>query len=175
MKPANLVLPPFPVLAAIAVLAMLGLQGLIEYRLLAPLAQDAVKLSEDIQHQQAQAAPTLAPRSKTNAQLEEILSRLPTQDATSTRIERLHQIASEHGVVLRKASYRSQAMPGNISRHEIQADLAGAYPAIRQFLRALLAQDQAAAVDSLEFSRPPGSGGVRAQVRMTLYLRAIAS
>ena len=58
---------------------------------------------------------------------------------------------------------------------KIQADLAGAYPAIRQFLRALLAQDQAAAVDSLEFSRPPGSGGVRAQVRMTLYLRAIAS
>ena len=74
-------------------------------------------------------------------------------------------------------------MPGAIVRHEMTADLGGSYPAIRQFLRALLAEDQAVAVEALEFSRPGGSVGnagsagssaVRAQVRMALYSRSTA-
>lgn len=173
MKTFKVVLPPFPILVALAVVAMLGLQGWVEYGLLAPLAGDNVKLSARIQ--QLRSEPATQSASPPKARLDEILSRLQDQDATRLRIERLHKIAEENGVVLRKASYKSQTLPGDISRHEIQADLAGAYPAIRQFLRALLAQDQAVAVESLELSRPPGSSGVRAQVRLALYFRRMAS
>lgn len=180
MKFSNLALPPFPVLVALSLVAMLGLQGFVEYGLLAPLAADTAKLGDDIQRLRTQSAfePPSVP--KTQAQLDDILSRLQAPDATTARIERLHQIAGEYGVVLRKASYRSQAVPGAIVRHEMTADLGGAYPAIRQFLRALLAEDQAVAVEALEFSRPgggvgsTGSSAVRAQVRMALYSRSTA-
>ncbi|MDP3651274.1 MAG: hypothetical protein Q8R67_06290 [Rhodoferax sp.] len=183
MKSSNLALPPFPILVALSLVAMLGLQGFVEYGLLAPLAADTAKLGDDIQGLRIKSAfePPSVP--KTQAQLDDILSRLHAPDATTARIERLHQIANAYGVVLRKASYQSQTVPGAIVRHEMTADLGGSYPAIRQFLRALLAEDQAVAVEALEFSRPGGSVGnagsagssaVRAQVRMALYSRSTA-
>ena len=107
-------------------------------------------------------------------QLDVILSRLEGEDDTKARIERLHQVAAAHGVQLRKASYKTLALAAGLSRHEVQADVAGTYPALREFLRDLLEQDPAAAFESLEFSRPPGSAGVRAQLRLGLYLRSSA-
>lgn len=174
MKPSNWVLPPFPILVGLAVVAMLGLQGLLEYRLLTPQATEVAKLTQDIKQGRAMPAPEAPSRLKTKARLDEVMARLAQQDSNAVRIERLHQMADTNGVAVRKASYQNKALPGNMLRHEIQLDLAGAYPAIRQFLRAVLAQDEAAAVESLEFSRPNGgvsSVGVRAQVRLTLYSR----
>ena len=171
MKLSNRVLPPFPIIIALAVVAMLGLQALLEFRLLAPQAAEVVKLTQDVKQARAMPAPEAPSRPKTTARLDDILSRLDQQDSNDERIERLHDMADTSGVAVRKASYQNKALPGNISRHEIQLDLAGAYPAIRQFLRAVLAQDEAAAVESLEFSRPTGGVGVRAQVRLTLYSR----
>ncbi len=98
--------------------------------------------------------------------------RLQEPDANTARIERLHQLAGQNAVVLRKANYKDLPMTGVISRHEMTADLAGAYPAIRQLLRALLAEDQAISLEALEFSRPNGSGTVHAQVRMVFYSRS---
>ena len=161
-------LPPFPILVALAVLAMLGLQGLVEYTLFATLTADSAKLGQDIKRLQTQSTKPL----QITLRLDDVLSQLQDQNKISDRIRCLHKIAEENSVTLRKASYASQRMPGDILRHEIQADLAGAYPAIRQFLRALLAQDQAAAIESLEFGRLNGTagvGGVRARVRLTLY------
>lgn len=167
-------LPPFPILVALAVLAMLGLQGLVEYTLFATLTADSAKLGQDIKRLQTQSTKPL--QSTTQLRLDDVLSQLQDQNKISDRIKRLHKIAEENSVTLRKAGYASQHMPGDILRHEIQADLAGAYPAIRQFLRAVLAQDQAAAIESLEFGRLNGTvgvGGVRARVRLTLYAHRI--
>jgi Tfp pilus assembly protein PilO len=175
MKLANLVLPPVPVLAALAVVAMLGLQAWVEYRLLAPLVRETVKVSEELNTLRKLSAREAPERPKTKLRLNEILAHLPDQHGTAMRIERLHQVAAANNVVLRKASYKSQLVTPDIWRHEIQADVGGAYPDMRQFLRDLAEQDQASAVDSLEFSRPPGSTGVRAQLRLTLYFRRMAS
>lgn len=175
MKLIKLPAPSLPVLVTLAVLAMLGLQGLLEYRLLGPLVAEAAKLSQDLQQGRARAASDSPARPKTALRLEEIMSQLHDQNATAQRIERMHQVADQNGVVLRKAGYRSQSMQGDLSRHEIQAEIAGTYPAIRQFLRTLLAQDDAATLDLIEFSRPVGGTGVRAQLRMSLYFRLAAS
>ncbi len=175
MKLTKLPVPSLPVLVALAVVAMLGLQGLIEYRLLAPLAGEAAKLSQDLQLGRVRVAGDLPARPKTALRLEEIMSQLQDQNATAERIERLHQVADQYGVVLRKAGYRSQAMQGDLWRHEIQAEIVGTYPAIRQFLRTVLAQADAATLDLIEFIRPVGGTGVRAQLRMSLYLRHTAS
>jgi hypothetical protein len=169
MKSINIVMPPLAVLVVLAVLAMLGLQALVEYRLLAPLTTEAVRLAEDTKRLQTKTATEAVPRPRAKEQLDDILFRLEKQEAPGVRIEHLHQIANEHGVVIRKASYRSQALSGEIARHEMQADLGGTYPAIRQFLRTLLMTDEAAALESLEFSRPSGGSGVQAQVRIVLF------
>lgn len=175
MKLIDLPVRSLPVLVALALVAMLGLQGLLEYRLVAPLALEVTKLSQDLQQGRARSASDSPARPKTALRLEEIMSQLHDQSATAQRIERLHQVADQNAVVLRKAGYRSQAMQGDLSRHEIQAEIVGTYPAIRQFLRTVLAQDDAATLDLIEFSRPVGGTGVRAQLRISLYFRRAAS
>ena len=174
MKLRSMLVPPLPILVALAVLAMLGLQGLVEYRLLASRAVDVGQLTQAIRQLHHPGVAEAPSPSKTKKQLDGLLTRLAKQESNAARIERLHQLAQVHGVVLRKASYRNQTMSGEISRHEIQADLVGAYPAIRQFLRVCLAQDEAAALESLEFSRPAGGASVQAQVRLALYSRRLS-
>ena len=183
MKPGPVLALPLPALLAIAALAMLGLQAAIEYRLLAPMANDAARLGEAIRTLRVGSAPPGPPDSTgtptatapdLKQRLDAVLGHLRGSDATAARVERLHRIADQSGVLLRKASYLDEPAPGEVGRHEIQAELAGAYPAIRQFLRELSVQDLALAVESLEFSRQPGAAGVRAQVRMVLYFRRSA-
>ena len=175
MKLTKLPVPSLPVLVALAVGAMLGLQGLIEYRLLAPLASESAKLSQNLQQVRVRAVGDSPARPKTVLRLEEIMSQLRDQNAIAERIELLHQAADQNGVVLRKAGYRSQALQGELARHEIQVEIAGTYPAIRQFLRTVMAEDDAAALDLIEFSRPVGGTAVRAQLRISLYFRRAAS
>ena len=182
-KPIQLKRLPFAALVVLAILIMLSGQGFFETRLLAPLAEDVAQLTDAIGHQRTLAATHLQQRPTTVLQLEAIASRLPGEGVTQTRIERLHQIATQHAVVLRKVSYKrtekdndnSQSPTDHSGRHNIQADIAGAYPDLRQFLRAVLAQDEALAIESLEFSRPTDGKGVRAQVRMTLYFQRVPS
>lgn len=174
MKFARLSSPSFSALAVLAVAAMLGLQGAIEYWVIAPLKVDAAALAQEVKNQRDRHAASPPSQSKTTAQLDEILARLESPDATRIRIERLHALADQSSVVIRKASYLNAATPGDIGHREIQLELVATYPAIRQFLRAVQDEDSAAALESLEFSRPPG-GGVRAQVRMALYFRKMGA
>lgn len=169
MKLANLTPSQLLALVALAVLAMLGLQGLFEYRILAPLRLDGTRLQADIQELKSQRGADAPTQPKSKARLDEILLQLQNQKTTAVRIERLHQMASEYGVQVRKANYKRQPLSGELLRHEIQAELSGTYPGIRQFLRAMLAEDQAAALESIEFSRPSASAIVRAQVHIALY------
>jgi hypothetical protein len=82
----------------------------------------------------------------------------------------MHQLATEYNVQLKKASYQAKETPENpIVQHEIQAELTGSYPAIRQFLHALLSQNQATALESVEVNRATGHVGVRVQVRFKFY------
>lgn len=175
MKLTNLPLPSFSALVALAVVAMLGVQAMLEYRLLAPLQGDVARLSQDVQQRRARAVTDAPVRPKAALRLEEVLSHLHNQNASAVRIGQLHQFADENGVVLRKVSYKNHALQGGLQRHEVQAEVAGAYPGIRQFLRTALERDEAATLDLIEFSRPVGGSGVRAQVRMSLYFRRMAS
>ena len=174
MKPLHIPRPSVRVLLLAALLALGGLQVAFELRLLAPLKGRVVVLEEAVQHLPARPSGDVAAPPKTQLQLDAILLRLEGDDATQARIERLHQTAAAHGVLLRKANYKTLALAAELSRHEVQADVSGSYPAIREFLRELLEQDPAVAIESLEFSRPPGAIGVRAQVRLALYLRSSA-
>ncbi len=160
---------PIPAFAVGLALIMLALQGWVEYQLLMPLSAQVKQLGQDIQAQRNSHVKPIAPVSPAHARLQDILARLAQQPADQARVERLHKIAAQHTVLVRKASYQNKSTAGSISRHEIQADLSGSYPAIRQFLRDLMAQDESLALESIELSRPAGSAGIRAQVRLVLF------
>jgi Tfp pilus assembly protein PilO len=165
---------PLPAVLVLILLVMLIAQALIDYRLLAPVAEDVQRLSAEIAQARSknrEDVTTTATATPLRNRLDQVLSRLPDTDALTGRLEALHRVADEHRLSLRKLNYQRKTLVDNFDRCEIQADIAATYPAIRQFLRVLLQQDSAAAVESLEFSRAPGSGVVRAQLRLVLYSR----
>lgn len=159
----------FAAALVVAALSMLALQGWFEYRLLAPFAAEVRQLGADLQALGRARVTAKSPVSPPQARLNDIQARLAQQPDLHARIVRMHKIVDQNAVVLRKASYQSQSGGGEILRHEIQADLIGSYPALRGFVRELMAQDEALAVESLEFSRPVGSVGIRAQVRLVMF------
>ncbi len=151
-------------------LLMLGLQGVFEYRWVAPEVAELAQLKQDIlrdqqRHKLAQTATAAEPK----ARLDAVLQRLQQQPAGDARLLRLHQLATQQGVLVLKASYKHLRQPGQISRLEAQLDLNAGYPAIRLFLHELLLQDEAVALESVEFSRPTGNVGVHAQVRLVFF------
>lgn len=159
--------PGFAAAMVLAVVAMLALQAWVEYRLLPPQARQVQQLNQSVQtlRQASTTQPAAAPQQR----LQAVLARLATLPTNQERIQRLHALAAQSAVNVSKASYQNKSAVGDVTRHEVQADLSGSYPALRQFLRDLLAQDEALALESLEFSRPGGRAGVRAQVRLVLF------
>jgi Tfp pilus assembly protein PilO len=160
---------PFAMVVSMAMVLMLGAQAVFEYAWLAPQAAVLTQLRQDIKDQQRKTLSQTATVSEPKARLDAILQRLQQQPASDARILRLHQLAALQGVLVRKASYKHQQQAGNIARLEVQTDLSGGYPAIRLFLHELLLQDEAAALESVEFSRPAGNVGVHAQVRLVFF------
>jgi Tfp pilus assembly protein PilO len=162
-------LSPFKVRVGLALLVMLGLQVLFEFQLFAPKAAEVRGLGDDIQTLQGRSAEQLKLVSQPQARLQEVLTRLQMQPSNQVRIERMHRIADQNSVLLSKVGYQSKLQSGELIRHEVQADMSGNYPNIRQFLRTLLAQDEALVLEAIEFSRPSGNPGVRAQVRLVFF------
>ncbi|OIN92195.1 MAG: hypothetical protein AUJ20_08530 [Comamonadaceae bacterium CG1_02_60_18] len=162
-------MPGFAAAMTLAVVAMLALQAWVEYRWLPPQAAQMRQLEQSVQAHRIASATRAAPVAAPQERLQGILARLAQVPSAQERIERIHKIAADQAVVVRKASYHKNSVSGLVVRHEVQADLSGGYPAIRQFLRELMKQDEALAIESIELSRPAGSVGVRAQVRLVLF------
>jgi Type II secretion system (T2SS), protein M subtype b len=98
------------------------------------------------------------------------LRQLPTVDE---RIDRFHQIASNHTIKIKKINYLRVNMPGDLMRTEMQAELSGSYPSIRNFLRNIEAKDPAIAIDSVAFSRDAVNAEVRVQIKFLAYSATI--
>jgi hypothetical protein len=168
MKLAWLDISPFAGWVVMALLSMTGMQVAFESQVMMPLASSISQASRP-SHTPAPATPA-TPASSPKARLDDIVLRLSNQPSLDDRILKMHQLATEYNVQLKKASYQAKETPENpIVQHEIQAELTGSYPAIRQFLHALLSQNQATALESVEVNRATGHVGVRVQVRFKFY------
>ena len=175
MAPYTFTLTPRRIVLALGL--MLGLQLVFEQALIQPQAQATEALKT--RAQSAQSSRTLQQRPLLAEQLEGVLARIPLQQDTNLRIHQLHQMADQNRVDIRKATYTPNAKNTTMPRHEMAMELAGTYPDIRHFLRDLQAQDEAFAIDSVEFSRPNSqsmaspAGGVRARLQAALYYRTV--
>ncbi len=176
MKVAKLDVSPFAGRVLMAILVMTGLQVAFEYHLMMPLSYEISQASHPSHIPHIQPTVPFTPVSSPKARLDDIVLRLSNQPSLDKRILKMHQLATEYNVQLKKASYQTkeaketkETPDSRIVQHEIQAELTGSYPAIRQFLYALLSQNQATALESVKVNRATGHAGVRVQVRLMLY------
>ena len=133
-------------------------------------SQDSIQQLQDTLNQQVVKNSLAANGQPASAEnLDYFQGVLKRQPAEMDRILKLHQDAAKNNVRIRKSNYQKTLMPGGIMRTEMQSDVSGSYPAIRQYLRAVEANDPATAIDGISFSRPAAGAEVRAQIRFVLY------
>ena len=132
-----------------------------------PQARQQARLAYSLKTTQRSPAPVAPDPLQT--QLDDVLQRLQRLQGTHERIVQIHDIATRRGVLLRHANYKTPATESGIARLERQVDLGGSYPAVRLFLRDLVQADPAAAIESLDFARPPGTDGVVTRARLVLF------
>jgi hypothetical protein len=96
----------------------------------------------------------------------------PPTERLSGELERLYALARKANVELQQGEYRLEAKNPGLAAYHISLPIRGAYPQIREFVAATLAEVPIASVDALRFERKKvGETSLEAQVRLTLYFR----
>ncbi|AGX87204.1 hypothetical protein [Candidatus Symbiobacter mobilis] len=131
--------------------AMVGGQWAFEHFVAQPMERSIAQAQVALES--ARAAPPRAAASTSQERLDAIAAHLRAQPGWRNRIAQWHLAAQRNAVLIRKAEYRSPEAVGPVGKCEVRADLAGEYPAIRQFLQDVLRQDEAAALESLAMHR----------------------
>jgi len=95
----------------------------------------------------------------------------PTEQLTG-ELERLYALARRANVELQQGEYRMEAKSVGPAAYRVSLPVRGAYPRIREFVAATLAEMPIASLDGLRFERrKAGDPILEAQVRLTLYFR----
>jgi hypothetical protein len=101
----------------------------------------------------------------------------PLPGRRATRVSALLALAEEQGVVVRRGEFRYQPEPAlGLSRYSLSLPAEGSYSALRAFVAEGLRRDPALALDGLRLGRDEAAaGGLRADLRFTLYMRIDAA
>ena len=152
-----------------------ALPVLFWWQWLLPRQEALANLRHDVEHLRAEASSISIARqgSSTQTQLSELMQRLGNPDQLPDRVAQLHKLLRDNGVVLAKAGYKLvYGGESGINRYEIQLEIDGPYYGVRLFLRSLLKEDEAIALDSLDLHRQPGSGNtIQASMRWTMFVK----
>jgi hypothetical protein len=131
-------------------------------------------LENQIAHHSA--APVSQPAVETKSgyqeKIQEYLGILARQPNESDRVLVMHQIAEKHAVKIKSAQYARDLMDPEIRRLQINAELVGSYPNIRQFLRELAVHDLSLSWDAMSFTKNTSTQEVRLQIRFVLFSKA---
>jgi hypothetical protein len=97
----------------------------------------------------------------------------PPPGRRATRVAALLALAEAHGVVVRRGEFRYQPEPAlGLARYSLSLPVEGSYSALRAFVAEGLGRDPALALDGMRLSRDQeAAGGLRADLRFTLYMR----
>lgn len=154
---------------AVGALVCLLLQMAMELVVFYPSQDSLQQLQDTLNHQVVKNSVSNSAKPASAESLAYFQGILNRQPADMDRILKLHQDAAKNAVRIRKSNYQKNAMPGGILRTEMQSDVSGSYPAIRQYLRNVEVNDASTAIDGITFSRPAVGAEVRAQIRFVLY------
>lgn len=106
------------------------------------------------------------------AQLAAFYHFFPARESAPVWLEKIHQSASAHQLVLDQGDYRvSQDKDRKITRYQITLPVSGSYVQIRNFLAAVLADIPAASLDAVRFQRQKAADSqVTAEIKLTVFL-----
>lgn len=123
----------------------------------------------EVKSVQAGKANHLDPR----RQLTEFYRQFPTKESAPDWLAKIEAAAEKHRLQLLEGDYRLANEPSaRLTRYQITLPLNGAYPDIRGFLKEVLSEVPAVALDNVSFERRKiGDSTVTATIKMTLYLR----
>ena len=161
-----------------ALVLLLALPLIIEWQWMRPRAEALIGLGQRVEQLRIAARSTAdsVQASSPERQLAEVMARLGPPEQLPERLERMHNLLRDYGVVLAKAAYkRVPGKDGGPGRYEIQLEVDGPYYGVRLFSRALLAQDASIALESLDLHREMGGGArIRAAMRWVMFFGGAA-
>jgi hypothetical protein len=99
---------------------------------------------------------------------------LPAPARRPARIAAMLRAAERQGVVVRSGEFRLQPDAAiGLARYSVTLPVEGRYAAVRAFVAECLQRDPALALDGVRLARDEqAAGGLRADLRFTLYMRA---
>lgn len=153
----------------VVVLSLLIIQAGIEKLIFNPVIN---RLSEvSIRQKTMSVKPLLDGHNSLNSaqSLDNFLDILIKQGSEHTRLLEIHRLAVVNGIHIRKVGYQRSWMTGDILKTEMQVELSGTYPDLRQYLRDIEINDLATAVESLSFTKPASGDEVRGQIGLILF------
>lgn len=166
-------LPQFMLIPLLVVLALV-VQAVIEWSIFNPAIEQLSAL--ELRHKSVALDKLMDPNRPIDPsqRLPAFLDVLVKQGNEQVRVLEIHRIANANSVRIRKVGYQRAWMTGDILKTEMQVELSGSYPAIRQYLRELEVKDPATAIESMSFARPMAGNEVRGQIRFMLFSKQVA-
>ncbi len=136
---------------------------------LAQLHAEAASLQERLR---TGASITQMPRAAGAEQLAAFYAFFPPGDSTPDWLAKIHNAARSSGITLQSGEYKLDRRPDQkLGRYQMTLPAAGTYSQLREFIRTLLVQVPAAALDEVTLRRDNvASPTVEARLRLTLYL-----
>jgi hypothetical protein len=102
-------------------------------------------------------------------------SLFPPVERLPDELESLYGLARGANLELQQGEYRMEARGAGLASYRVTLPIRGAYPQIREFVGAILAQAPTVSVDALRFERKKvGDPQIEAQVRVTMHFRPSA-
>lgn len=118
-------------------------------------------------------ANAVAPQTLPQNGVAEFYQRLPPFEAFPEHLQKLHEFAKSHGVVLLQGDYKVQVEPNaEIVRYKIVLPVRASFSAVNAFVSDALGGMPTLAVDTLSFRRERGDNGeLEAMITLVLVLR----
>jgi hypothetical protein len=158
----------------IAALALAALGLVLYLGFVQPAEQDLAALERRVAILKAKSilAETTNPLNQ-GRQLVAFYRQFPDRESTPDWLGKIQTVAQTHQLQLLRGEYRlMDDTSGRLARYQITLPLRGTYPEIRGFIKDVLFEVPAAALDNISFERQKiGDSSVQATVRLTLYLR----
>jgi hypothetical protein len=160
-----------------ALAALLLVSSLLFYLLqVVPQARSSAALEADnIKLQQLRAEGGLRVADSPSTQLARFDALLPSVRDLPAVLSRVHADAVQHGVDLSEGQFKLSIEPGHrIARYQITFPIKAGYAATREFVRAVMLDTPAMAVEELSFERSDPKSSI-SNTRIQFVLFALAS
>lgn len=166
----------WPALAGVALVAVLAAFYFLK---LAPLQQNVAEFKHEAESLRGKVATRRSTAVVTGAsgQLAAFYGFFPQTDVLTETLGKLYDAAAKQNLVLDQGEYHLvPAQEGQLVRYDIVLPVRGPYTKLRGFIAQALKDNPSLALEGITFNRQTVIDiGVEAQVRLTLYMRAVNS